>query len=443
MVPFSTAYGNDFDPVTRYRLLQIVLESPPPAVAPNAGERTPEGMSTPTTAVATLPPHYHHAHAAHSHPHHAHHSHHSHHHAHQGLHPSSSTTSNYRSTAANSLLHPSNPSIPASSSSLNTACLLPFENHQGSHTAGYSPSDGVAQNHHPRSPPVPPPHDYRYLHRQEHAEPSTPTTPRLRADIDRNRSSAMASATATVTAPAAAAVGPPTIDDAPSRKRRRSREPDWNNFYRNGLPQEVIVIDDTPEPEANIGRKLTQPNTNGDASAGAASYDTSAPRQPAKRRRRDAASGYHVHYVGSHTSTPLQHGTPIGSTASSDRTHSYINTTAPTSLSSNSQYDEPQAPLKRKRTTRQQAASEAKRRDVDGLGASFLTYKPPPFPPKKVSDVHVRVVHDVSDTQLLPSALLHDVVLSFQSGPPPLHPFTSEQVQKGLSLWDTLLMHTF
>jgi dual-specificity kinase len=172
-------------------------------------------------------------------------------------------------------------------------------------------------------------------------------------------------------------------DDQPSRKRRRSREPDWNTFYRNGLPKEIIVIDDSPEPEANTGRKLA--NT-GPAPA----YEASpAHQQPAKKRRRDDApsAGYHVQYL-SHTNTPN------GGTNSTDRTNSAINTTAPTSLSSNGQYEEPALPLKRKRTTRQQTANDAKRRDVDGLGSQFLTYKPPPFPPKKVPEVPVRVIRD-------------------------------------------------
>jgi dual-specificity kinase len=202
----------------------------------------------------------------------------------------------------------------------------------------------------------------------------------------------MAGATATTTTATAGPGIHNDDDDPPSRKRRRSREPDWNNFYRNGLPKEIIVIDDTPEPEANTSRKLASSTINGTASNEAANS-----RQPAKRRRRDAAaSGYHVQYLGSRTNTPLQHPTPNKSTLSSDRTNSLQHTTAPTSLSSNSQYDEAPAPLKRKRTTRQQAANEAKRRDVDGLGSRLLTYKPPPFPPKKVSDVHVRVVTDVS-----------------------------------------------
>lgn len=189
--------------------------------------------------------------------------------------------------------------------------------------------------------------------------------------------------------------GTAALSDQPSRKRRRSRDPDWNTFYRNGLPSEVIVIDDTPEPEANMGRKIVNAN--------AAARDLTT-QQPAKRMRRDDAleatprnpGYYHVQYAGSHHDTPLQNSTPIGSTLSSVRTNSALNTTAPTSLSSNSQYEDVQTPLKRKRT-RQQVTNEAnKRRDVDGLGDPFFTYKPPPYSPKKASDVHVRVIQDVS-----------------------------------------------
>lgn len=181
----------------------------------------------------------------------------------------------------------------------------------------------------------------------------------------------------------------------PSRKRRRSREPDWHTFYKNGLPKEVIVIDDTPEPEANTGRKLANGST-------VVAPNDNISRQVVKKRRRDdepstiQGAGYHVKLLDSHKHTPLQTTTPAGSSlSSSDRTNSAANTTAPTSLSSNGQYDDAQAPQKRKRT-RQQVANEAKRRDVDGLGDPFLTYKPPPYPPKKAGEVNVQVVHDVS-----------------------------------------------
>ncbi|KAG8427296.1 serine threonine protein kinase CMGC group [Metarhizium acridum] len=337
-------------------------------------------MSTPTTAVVTFP-HYHDAHA------HAH-GNHSHHHSWQGHH-SSLTTTNYRSTAANSLLHQCNSSVPASSSSSSTARLRPFYQ-SGSCMTGYPSSDGITQNHPPQSAPAPPPHGGHYIHRS-HIEPSTPTTPRFRTDHNYSSTSAMASATATTTATAAARHG---IADHLSRKRRR--EPDWNTFYQNGLPKEIIVIDDSPDPEASTDRKLTSSGTGGHTSACAISHETNfTTSHLVKRRRRDdAAPGYHIQYVGSRTNTPRQNATLNDSTLSSDRTNSVHNTTAPTSLTSSIHYEDAPAPLKRKRTTRRQAANEAKRRVIDVLGGPCLTYKPPPFPPKKVAEVHVRVVHD-------------------------------------------------
>lgn len=186
----------------------------------------------------------------------------------------------------------------------------------------------------------------------------------------------------------------------PARKRRRSQGPDWQEFYRNGLPNEIIVIaDDTPEPEANTSRKVTNGNAANIAANvnSAAANGTVARQATTKKRRRDddlatasSGPGYHVQYVESHTNTPA--GSAM---SSSDRTNSALhNTTAPTSLSSQSQYEDTQLPAKRKRTTRQQVANEAKRRDTDVLGNRCFTYKPPPYPPKKASEVHVRVVQD-------------------------------------------------
>jgi dual-specificity kinase len=312
-------------------------------------------MSTPTTAVATL---------AHYHPHHYH----SPYPHHQGR--QAASTANYRSSATvASTANPSSTAATASTATLQPSAnrLLPLYQQAA---AGYSsPSDAAAL---PQASPTHPP-----LYESSSARHQAHTY----HDADKYAAATMPTAS--------------QADGGSSRKRRRSREPDWKNFYRNGLPKEVIVIDDTPEPEANIGRKLTNANPPVVANDAAA-------RQPARKKRRDDEpatahhAGYHVQYVGSHTNTPHQNTTPIGSTLSSDRTNSALHTTAPTSLSADSQHDNSQLPLKRKRT-RQQVASEAKRRDVDGLGEPFLTYKPLPYPPKKASEVHVRVVHDVSD----------------------------------------------
>ncbi|KAL2884443.1 serine threonine protein kinase CMGC group [Colletotrichum sp. CLE4] len=186
-----------------------------------------------------------------------------------------------------------------------------------------------------------------------------------------------------------------------ARKRRRSKEPDWNKFYKNGLPKEIIVIDDTPEPEQGkaVGNGVrVVSNGNGSVNGVATNGTTSRP-VPKKRKRDDEPQPYdpvyHNKYAGSHTTTPHHNGTPSGSTISTDRTtNSAIHTTAATSLSSNGhEYYDAQPGQKRKRT-RQQIAQEAKKREIEGLGDPFLTYKPPPYPPKKAPDVHVRLVQD-------------------------------------------------
>lgn len=326
-------------------------------------------MSTPSTAVAALPQQYGQFQAPFSH-----------HHNHYPASPSTKDA----------------PSPSLASASKRFLPYLP-------QAAAASPADGLttttttAAQHHQQpspAPPIPPPHlyiepsttsNYNYHHHESH--PSAPTNP------GESLSSTMTSTTMTA------------LDQSQSRKRRRSREPDWGTFYRNGLPKEIIVIDDSPEPEANTSRKLaatshTHAALASDASAG----------QPARKRRREddaaaRASGYHVQYLHSQhdNTTPHHNTTPLGSTLSSDRHNSSLNTTAPTSLSSAGAHEDGPAPLKRKRT-RQAVAEDAKRRDIDGLGDPFMTYLPPPYPPKKAGDVAVRVVHDVrNDSPPAPS----------------------------------------
>lgn len=334
-------------------------------------------MSTPTTATATLPRYHYPPSYTHAHLHH------------QGY--PASPNSSYRSaavaTTTTNLNLPPTTSSPASSTTSGPRLPPPYQiAATATSTLNYPAvsSHGVTSSSAAR--PAPP-----------HDPPPTTTTTTAAASSVASRHDANYSA-----APMASAASSNTVDQ-PSRKRRRSREPDWSSFYKNGLPKEIIVIDDTPEPEANTGRKIT----NGTTTVTAAVPNDSVARQPpARKRRRDdepatvQGSGYHIKYLGSQHNTPQHNGTPAGSNSSSDRTNSALNTTAPTSLSSNGDYDDAQAPQKRKRT-RQQVANEAKRRDVDGLGDPFFTYKPPPFPPKKAGDVNVRVVHDVSN--LVPS----------------------------------------
>ncbi len=331
-------------------------------------------MSTPATAVAATLPHYHHP--RHYHSPYA---------AHQQQYAASP---GYRPAAPVAV---SNSLVPPSAAASSTAHLLPAYGHPSPlHLHRYhidnesAPTDGLLDH-----PPPPPPHTYLDL-------PGYTSASRPDDSFTSNMSSSTTmTATATVTTSG-------TVDDLASRKRRRSREPNWNNFYRNGLPKEIIVIDDTPEPEANQGRKLTHghaPSSHIITPDGALLLHQQQLQQsqPEKRRRRDEVKPTHYHIqpvAGSHAATPKHNITPSGSTLSSDGHHSAAQTTAPTSLSSNGLPDSVSTPLKRKRT-RQQVAIEAKRRDIEGLGHPFEAYVPPPYPPKKAADVYVRVVHDV------------------------------------------------
>lgn len=191
------------------------------------------------------------------------------------------------------------------------------------------------------------------------------------------------------------------------KKRQRSREarePDWNHFYKNGLPKEVIVIDDspTPDPSASILSNAQQSRSiAGEGSRHAAK----------KRKRDDVGSAYDpvYHHGGSHSNgqSPEYKHSATGSTVSTDRTTSAIHTTAATSLGSHSsngqngyEATEVQPGQKRKRTgTRLQAANEAKRKELEAHGDAYSNYRPPPHPPIKAADVQVKVVPDNSYTK--------------------------------------------
>lgn len=202
----------------------------------------------------------------------------------------------------------------------------------------------------------------------------------------------------------------PSASRQVSKKRQRSREPDWNSFYKNGLPKEVIVIDDSPPPEVSESLEpevgLHQ-NHNGVAN-GVAS------RHAVKKRKRDDIYDPIYHTQAKQpfeTQSPHYKEPNTTSTISTDRTTSAVQTTAATSLGS--QYsnngsrgyvaDDVQPGQKRKRiSTRQQLANEAKRREIEVNGDAFINYKPPPRPPIKAPDVNVKVMADVRHSPLVP-----------------------------------------
>lgn len=191
--------------------------------------------------------------------------------------------------------------------------------------------------------------------------------------------------------------------------RKRDRKTDWADFYRNGLPKEVIVIDDdSPEPQTRVetaqqaGQQHHQQQQNHHVPNGVTRH--------ADKKRKTAASAtydpvYHQKTSYSTTQTPYFDGSP-SQNPSTDGTVSALNTTAATSLGSNSSNAAYLPPLedgvvgqKRKRTRRvaQDEPKDAKRRELDLHDPDpYSLYVPPPKPPLKSKDVYVQVVPDVS-----------------------------------------------
>ncbi|KAK6353113.1 dual specificity protein kinase kns1 [Orbilia brochopaga] len=178
-------------------------------------------------------------------------------------------------------------------------------------------------------------------------------------------------------------------------KRRRRNTPDWKEFYKNGIPKEIIVIDDTPPPEptpkrnsranqtaSRVPRPVAQNSSlNGRVhnpiTASSSQASTATTSQPTKRRK--LASG-------------------ASTTAVAVNSRGYNGTeTAATSLASTVGETASVAGTKRKRVTRGSMA----KKQTD----AFTHYKPPPHPPIKAKDVFVR---KVTDDGLPPNAKVDD-----------------------------------
>lgn len=339
-------------------------------------------MSTPTTATATLPPHSHYHNPHHHFPYY-----------------STNSSASYRS-AANHLLPPTSRVAPSYSTSASS--YAPSTNTQTSSStangSSFSSGSSLARSH-----------------RQDLELP---------AILEHNNYTTMPASKAR-----------PANGSPDSRKRRRQSPVDWNKFYGGQPPKEIIVIDDSPGPDsaAVSAVSASQTSTNGGppytyangVNGGPVTANTSAARHAPKRRKRDddapAASGTRydpVHHsrVNGSTTTPHQNGaTPSASTiSSSDRTNSAIHTTAATSLgslSSNSQYDHDVQPGNKRKRTRQQVANEVKRRENAIIGHAYPSYHPPPQPPKKAADVHVRVIPDSYKTGTVDDSDGHYIVV--------------------------------
>ena len=202
---------------------------------------------------------------------------------------------------------------------------------------------------------------------------------------------------------------PPTTLNEPRRSRQRT--PDWKNFYKNGLPKEVIVIDDdTPPPtetdeEINEHPHVSLPSHHTTVN----STGTNGALRHADKKRKTTLDGGRVydpiyHEQVSHAQTDHSYHDESSTTVSSGRGTATLISTASTSLGSNygttgvdhRQYDAVEIVGQKRKRTRRATAEEARQREIATQGDAYTTYHPPPKPPIKAKDVYVQVAHDVS-----------------------------------------------
>jgi len=204
----------------------------------------------------------------------------------------------------------------------------------------------------------------------------------------------------------------PSLPSLSSTARGRRGHPDWQDFYKNGLPKEVIVIDDTPPPTEDPQR-----TENGRGLGGYVPGPSAI-----KKRKVGLDNNQSYHDRPSHSVPSQKYGDgSSGTPASTDRTTSQ-HTTAPTSLgpygssgASNS-YEDVNTGQKRKRNTRNATKEELKRKEAAAAAGAFEDYVPPPRPPIKAAEVHVPVKHVVSSPKSLTTRPKTDVYRASTSG---------------------------
>lgn len=201
---------------------------------------------------------------------------------------------------------------------------------------------------------------------------------------------------------------PPSTQPTPTMSgTKAARRPDWNKFFENGPPKEIIVIEDTPEPDGH-----DQPSRPPARVPHTQAYATHEP--ASKKRRTDnayEAAPARTNPSYSVNRTPHCHGSG-SETISTDRTTS-LNTTAPTSLGSNgssrSYVEASAAGQKRKRVTRQ-STSDQKKREQLACQDTQSRYIPPATIFRQKEEVRVRVVKDV---RLLVHYIMHKGTLTY------------------------------
>lgn len=174
------------------------------------------------------------------------------------------------------------------------------------------------------------------------------------------------------------------------------KQPDWNEFYKNGVPKEIIVIDDDDdEPEQQSARTDARPRQD---QGSFSSYNG---------RKRKIDRGYDAEYNDSPTYSthPAKFGGSSSSASyhSGDRTASLQTITAPTSLESygsnaaSNSYEDVRVGQKRKRV--QPERTQSRKKKQESVPDAFADYIPPSKPVKKSAEVPVPVIRDVKPTQ--------------------------------------------
>lgn len=171
---------------------------------------------------------------------------------------------------------------------------------------------------------------------------------------------------------------------------RDKKTPNWNEFYKNGVPKEIIVIDDdSPPPSARNHLSNVHEHRQD---------------QYLNMRKRKIDHGYEVADSPVYSTYHPQGGSSSSSASvhSGARTNSIQTITAPTSLESYSSnpasnsYDDVRIGQKRKRVAApKETRQSTKRKQQEAQVDPYLDYIPPQLPPRKAAEVHVAVIRDV------------------------------------------------
>lgn len=182
-----------------------------------------------------------------------------------------------------------------------------------------------------------------------------------------------------------------TQASGPSKDRKKPVN--WNEFYKHGVPKEIIVIDDdSPPPQQGVGNNARDHRQDPYYQAG---------------RKRKIDQGYDIEYTDSpvYSTNHAQFGASSSSASvhSTGRTNSIQTITAPTSLESygsntaSNSYEDVRIGQKRKRMTmpQKETRAQAKRKQQESQPDPYLDYVPPAKPTRKAGEVNVPIVRDV------------------------------------------------